>query len=135
MTENDLEAYFGTLKLAQEAIGVRRENKKHLLRLEKLKELLLSAYDIGCIPTEFEREIDMFGIYPLLERNEDIRKVWDRDNKCLCSVPGRPEVKFDEIKARKLAKKHNKAPNVETLSGHHVKSIQETGIENLSLTL
>ncbi len=135
MTEKELKAYFGTLKLAKETIGYNRENRKHLFRLEKLGELILSNYESGVL-TEFKMEGSFKEFERLLEADDEIRNVYIRDdNYHHCHVPGRPVVEFDDRKAYRLAQNHKKAPNVETLQGRHVKSVRETGQENLSLVL
>ncbi len=124
MTEKELVAYFDTINIAKKAIGVKKENRKKLMRLEKLKELLLSAYD-GMMNSEFEKETGVEELYRLLEKNKEIKAVWDRDNPCLCRIPGRTERNFDVALIRR---KNTEAPDVENFESLHDKSFQQNSM-------
>lgn len=52
MNLNELEKYFDALDVAENAIGFRKENCKHLARIEIIKELLLYVVG-GIIPCRF----------------------------------------------------------------------------------
>jgi hypothetical protein len=127
LTGKQLVTYFDTIKLAQKAIGVRKENRKHLLRLERLKKLLFDAYE-GCTSPEFIKESSVEELESLLENNRDLKVAWDRDNGTLCKVPGRPKVRFEYFKAYDLSRrKKTEAPVLESLNGLPDKSSQQTG--------
>lgn len=134
MKEKELEEYLGTLKLAQESIGFSKANRKHLFRLEMLKKLVIDSYE-DAIGQEFIKETGIEEFKALLGRNPEIKKIWDRDNPHLCYVPGRPKLKYDDVKVfwmnQKRYRNHEntEAPDDVSLAATHVKSLQETGQE------
>lgn len=78
MTEKELLNYFDTLDKMEQAIGYRRENRKHLARIEKIKELLLEIYDAGSVPVEFEKETGIEECEAMVARNEGVKRVYER---------------------------------------------------------
>ena len=93
MAEKDnIVAYFETLQLAQQMIGYSRQNRKHLQRLEEVKEILLNGVEGHCderLSVDFSGDVEGFYL-----GNELLKKVYLRLCAGLtrCCVPGVPEM-------------------------------------------
>ena len=99
MAEKDnIVGYFETLQLAQQMIGYSRENRKHLQRLEEVKEILLNGVEGHCderLGVNFSDDVEGFYL-----GNELLKKVYLRLCTGLthCCVPGVP--KMPELETR-----------------------------------
>lgn len=89
MTLEELNQYFLTLDLAERAIGFQRSNRKHLFRLERLKELLFDAF-FTMTPNDFVKECSVDEFEKYVSDHENLSRVYDREDWCKCRVPGRP---------------------------------------------
>lgn len=94
--KKDIIAYFDTLQIAQNAIGYSRLNRKHLQRLEEIKEILINASE--GMPDSRIEITDYGTVTPIDEfylSDERLRKVYLRLSVGLtrCCLPGVPEKK------------------------------------------
>ena len=95
--KNNIIAYFGTLQFAQNAIGYNRLNRKHLQRLEEIKEILINASE-GMPDDRIEFDGDGMELPDEFFLSEECtRKVYLRlsvgyTHCCLPGIPKRKEV-------------------------------------------
>lgn len=94
MRIKEFQQYFQTLELVQQTIGFKRENRKHLQRLEEIKQLILEYYSSGATVLDFDYSYSYNDHFEKLESlvsgNEAIKRVWLRSDGTKCKVPGRP---------------------------------------------
>lgn len=97
----EFEKYFETIELAKQAIGINRVNRKHLQRLEEIKQILLEYYVSGATVLDFDYEFsyghDLDKLENWVSSNEVIKRVWLRSDGSKCSIPGRPWLRSKDI--------------------------------------
>ncbi len=95
MTVKELKDYFKMLESFSQVTGVKKENRKTLVKIENLKLLLLDTY-VGAINSEFQGQEHITELESWVNNNENIKRIWDRDDDSKYRVPGRPQ-KEDKI--------------------------------------
>ncbi len=102
MTVKEIESYILTLDLAQKSIGFSKENKRHLMRIERLKEMLLCEFD-GSEGYDYEKHAFSSSMLQSI-----YERLFSPECEPRCRVPGRPPSRFRELEQLKLKRHQEK---------------------------